>query len=72
MVWEGWRREVSPYPDLRRLSADNARVSIWPEMAVEESDQIEILLRISLGRRDPEAGVCRDAVLPGMGRGVLD
>ena len=39
---------------------------------VEESDQIEILLRISLGRRDPEAGVCRDAVLPGMGRGVLD
>jgi len=36
VVWEGWRREVSPYPDLRRLSADNARVSIWPEMAVEE------------------------------------
>ena len=19
MVWEGWRREVSPYPDLRRI-----------------------------------------------------
>ena len=20
MVWEGWHREVSPYPDLRRVS----------------------------------------------------
>ena len=38
----------------------------------KKSDQIEILLRISLGRRNLEAGVCRDAVLPGMRRGVLD
>src|SRR5215470_12440138 len=39
---------------------------------VEKGDQIEILLRITLGRRDLEAGVCRDAVLPGMRRSVLD
>ena len=39
---------------------------------IEESDQIEILLRVTLGRCDLEAGVCRDAVLTGMRRGVLD
>src|SRR6516225_11552210 len=39
---------------------------------IEESYQIEILVRVFLGRRDLEAGVCRDAVLPGMRRGVLD
>src|SRR5262249_61121863 len=40
--------------------------------AVEERDQIEILLRIFLGGRDLEASVCRDPVLPGMCSGVLD
>jgi hypothetical protein len=40
--------------------------------AVEERDQIEILLRILFGRRDLEAGVCRDTVLPGVRSGVLD
>src|SRR5215470_8112871 len=39
---------------------------------VEEGDQIEILLRITLCRRDLEASVCRDAMLPGMRRGALD
>ena len=39
---------------------------------IEEGDQIEIPLSVALGRRDFEAGVCRDAVLPGMRGGVLD
>src|SRR6266481_3691334 len=37
--------------------------------AVEEGYKVEILLRVFLGRRDLEAGVC---MLPGMRRGLLD
>jgi hypothetical protein len=40
--------------------------------AVEERDQIEILLRILFGRRNLKAGVCRDAVPPGVRCCVLD
>src|ERR1700730_11647121 len=40
--------------------------------AVEEGYEVEILLRIFLGSRDLEAGVCRCAMLPGMRRGLLD
>jgi hypothetical protein len=40
--------------------------------AVEEGNQIEILLRVTLGRRNLETGIRRDAMFPGMGRGLLD
>src|SRR3954471_6823073 len=39
---------------------------------IEECDQVEILFRICLGRRDLEASVCRHAVLPGVRCGRLD
>src|SRR5207302_5306435 len=40
--------------------------------AVEECDQIEILLGIFFRRSDLEASVCRDPVLPSMRCSVLD
>src|SRR5215831_12623397 len=39
---------------------------------VKESDEIELLLRITLGRRDLEASVSCDAMLPGVCRSILD
>src|SRR5690242_11006631 len=46
-------------PDVRRRPGRVAHVV----ETVEEGDQVEILLRIFLGRRDLEAGICRDAML---------
>src|SRR5262245_27411403 len=39
---------------------------------VKESDEIELLLRITLGRRDLEASVSCDAMLPSMRPSMLD
>src|SRR3954463_8435083 len=40
--------------------------------AVEEGDQIEILLRIAFGRPNLETSIRSNAVFPGMGCGLLD
>ena len=33
MVWEGWRREVSPYPDLRRILVVAGRPGEGPSVS---------------------------------------
>ena len=62
--------EPSRFSDCRTCAAGPGVGQVV--QAVEERDQIEILLRILFGRRDLEAGVCRDTVLPGVRSGVLD
>jgi hypothetical protein len=42
VVWEGWRREASPYPDLRRKAdiagRENGRRKLGGERVFRESD----------------------------------
>jgi hypothetical protein len=45
VVWEGWHREVSPYPDHRRNLAVGARNGQQPDSTRKEADLFAGLVR---------------------------